>query len=165
MVIQERWENGIIAINIIDHLTMVFFTLGGYLSKLILNFVFLFAEYLVRLACAPRKWDFIKAKPRNIDATFIRSWYSGNIDIGSHQAPLNVIDILAILPYYFGFILEGMKDTLVVGRVGKVIHLLTEKVIKKQYNMLEHKLVGFAPCPSDENTSGLQGGSEQNCEF
>ena len=31
---------------------------------------------------------------------------------------------LAILPYYFGFVLEGMKDTLVVGRVGKVLRLV-----------------------------------------
>ena len=40
------------------------------------------------------------------------------------RSPLNVIDLLAILPYYFGFILEGMKDTLVVGRVGKVLRLV-----------------------------------------
>ena len=40
------------------------------------------------------------------------------------SAPLNVIDLLAILPYYFGFVLEGMKDTLVVGRVGKVLRLV-----------------------------------------
>ena len=38
--------------------------------------------------------------------------------------PLNFIDLLAILPYIFGFVLEGMKDTLVVGRVGKVLRLV-----------------------------------------
>ena len=31
---------------------------------------------------------------------------------------------MAILPYYLGFILKGMKDTMVVGRVGKVLRLV-----------------------------------------
>ena len=56
-------------------------------------------EYLTRLTCAPKKKEFL-------------------------LAPLNVIDLLAILPYYTGFVLEGMKDTLVVGRVGKVLRLV-----------------------------------------
>ena len=57
------------------------------------------AEYLIRFTCAPNKIPFVRS-------------------------PLNVIDLLAILPYYFGFVLEGMKDTLVVGRVGKVLRLV-----------------------------------------
>ena len=56
-------------------------------------------EFLTRFTCAPNKKEFL-------------------------LGPLNVIDLLAILPYYFGFVLEGMKDTLVVGRVGKVLRLV-----------------------------------------
>jgi len=94
---QERWENGILALNIIDHSTMVFFT----------------AEFLVRLLCSPRKLAFLKS-------------------------PLNIIDILAILPYYFGFILEGMKDTLVVGRVGKVLRLVRVMRILRVFKLVRH---------------------------
>ena len=64
-----------------------------------LTMAFFTLEFLVRFTCAPNKWSFLKG-------------------------PLNLIDILAILPYFFGFILEGMKDTLVVGRVGKVLRLV-----------------------------------------
>ena len=60
---------------------------------------FSYTELAVRFACAPNKLDFLKS-------------------------PLNVIDILAVFPYYLGFILKGMKDTLVVGRVGKVLRLV-----------------------------------------
>ena len=67
------------------------------------------------------------------------------------KAPLNVIDILAILPYYIGFILEGMKvgilgysphlecfvqDTLVVGRVGKVLRLVRVMRILRVFKVI-----------------------------
>ena len=54
---------------------------------------------MIRFTCAPKKLEFLKG-------------------------PLNVIDLLAILPYFFGFVLEGLKDTLIVGRVGKVLRLV-----------------------------------------
>ena len=41
-------------------------------------------EYFVRLACSPVKWEFFKA-------------------------PLNLVDLLAILPYFVSFIMEEMK--------------------------------------------------------
>jgi hypothetical protein len=41
-------------------------------------------EYFVRLACSPLKWEFFKA-------------------------PLNLVDLLAILPYFVSFIMEEMK--------------------------------------------------------
>jgi len=93
----ERWEEGILALGIIDHTTMVFFTL----------------EYIIRFTCAPEKLPFVRA-------------------------PLNVIDLLAILPYYFGFVLEGLKDTLVVGRVGKVLRLVRVMRILRVFKLVRH---------------------------
>ena len=66
--------------------------------------------------------------------------------IKNFQAPLNIIDLLAILPYFLGFLLEGFKvtigqtnkylkiqnttrnqtpqDSLMIGRAGKVLRLV-----------------------------------------
>merc|ERR1712012_429209 len=64
----ERWEEGILALRIVDELTMWFFTI----------------EYVTRFLCAPQKWIFFKA-------------------------PLNLVDLLAILPYFVSFVMEEMK--------------------------------------------------------
>ena len=98
----------------------------------------MFLEYGIRFSCAPRKWEFFKA-------------------------PLNVIDILAILPYYFGFILEGMKDTLVVGRVGKVLRLVRVMRILRVFKVtnviqllhLEYFLGTVLRCCLQQNTPTL----------
>jgi len=93
----ERWEKGIVALAVLDHLTMAFFTI----------------EFLTRFTCAPKKCQFLKSA-------------------------LNIIDLLAILPYYFGFVLEGMKDTLVVGRVGKVLRLVRVMRILRVFKLVRH---------------------------
>lgn len=93
----ERWEEGILALKIVDELTMWFFTL----------------EYLVRFLCAPRRWLFFKA-------------------------PLNLVDLLAILPYFVSFVMEELKDTLVIGRAGKVLRLVRVMRILRVFKLVRH---------------------------
>lgn len=93
----ERWEEGILILRVIDELTMWFFTL----------------EYLVRFACAPKKWLFFKG-------------------------PLNLIDLLAILPYFVSFVISEMKDTLVIGRAGKVLRLVRVMRILRVFKLVRH---------------------------
>jgi len=93
----ERWEEGILALKIIDELTMWFFTI----------------EYLMRFACSPQKWVFFKA-------------------------PLNLVDLLAILPYFVSFVMEEMKDTLVIGRAGKVLRLVRVMRILRVFKLVRH---------------------------
>jgi len=93
----EKWETGILVLKIIDHLTMAFFT----------------AEYVIRFACSPKKWTFLKA-------------------------PLNIIDLLAILPYFLGFLLEGFKDSLMIGRAGKVLRLVRVMRILRVFKLVRH---------------------------
>ena len=91
---------------------MAFFIIGENIY-IVFNFILIISilEYLTRLTCAPKKKEFL-------------------------LAPLNFIDLLAILPYIFGFVLEGMKDTLVVGRVGKVLRLVRVMRILRVFKVL-----------------------------
>jgi len=70
-------------------------------------------EYIVRFTCAPRKWRFFKA-------------------------PLNVVDLLAILPYFVSFVMEELKDTQVIGRAGKVIRLIRVMRILRVFKLVRH---------------------------
>ena len=77
----------------------------------------LLSEFITRFTCAPKKCEFLKSA-------------------------LNIIDLLAILPYFFGFVLEGMKDTLVVGRVGKVLRLVRVMRILRVFKVFMQE-IGF----------------------
>jgi hypothetical protein len=70
-------------------------------------------EYITRLACSPNKLDFVKA-------------------------PLNIIDLLAILPYFLSFAVEELKDTAVIGRTGKVFRLIRVMRILRVFKLVRH---------------------------
>jgi len=93
----ERWEKGIIALKIVDELTMWFFTF----------------EYLIRLVCSPNKLQFVKA-------------------------PLNIVDLLAILPYFLSFAVDELKETVVIGRTGKVLRLIRMMRILRVFKLVRH---------------------------
>jgi len=70
-------------------------------------------EYCTRLACSPNKVNFVKA-------------------------PLNVIDLLAILPYFLSFVVEEIKDTEFIGRTGKVFRLIRVMRILRVFKLVRH---------------------------
>ena len=58
--------------------------------------VFFTLEYLVRLICSPRTWAFFKK-------------------------PMNLVDLLAILPFYLSLALENLDDVDIIGKAGKQV--------------------------------------------
>ena len=49
--------------------------------------------------CAPRKWRFFKG-------------------------PMNLVDLLAIMPFYLSLFLAQLEDVLIIGKAGKIIRLI-----------------------------------------
>ncbi len=58
--------------------------------------VFFTLEYLIRLFCSPRTWVFFKR-------------------------PMNLVDLLAILPFYLSLALENLDDVDIIGKAGKQV--------------------------------------------
>ena len=79
------------------------------------NFVIIFfsLEYVMRLLVCPRKIKFLKK-------------------------PMNIIDILAIAPFYISLLLEGLEDFQIVGKTGKIIRLVRVMRILRIFKLVRH---------------------------
>lgn len=90
-------EQVIAAIVWVDAFTAVYFTI----------------EYVVRLACSPRKIKFF-------------------ID------PMNLVDLFAILPYFLSMVLEHLSEFHIIGKTGKVLRLVRVTRILRVFKLVRH---------------------------
>ena len=79
------------------------------------NFVIIFfsIEYVMRLIICPRKIKFLKQS-------------------------MNVIDILAIAPFYISLLLEGLEDFEIIGKTGKIVRLVRVMRILRIFKLVRH---------------------------
>ena len=50
-----------------------------------------------------------------------------------YKAPMNMIDFLAIVPFYLSLLLEGLEDFEIIGKAGKIIRLVKVGIIKNEF--------------------------------
>lgn len=77
------------------------------------TFIFFTLEYIVRLVCCPQKWIFFKET-------------------------MNLIDLITLLPFYFGLLLEGLEDYQTMGKAGKMLRLMKIMRIFRVYKLFRH---------------------------
>lgn len=79
------------------------------------NFVVIFftLEYFLRLVVSPRKCKFIKGA-------------------------MNLIDLLAIVPFYLSLLLEGLEDFEIIGKAGKIVRLIRVMRILRIFKLVRH---------------------------
>ena len=70
-------------------------------------------EYFMRLICSPVKWRF-----------FIKA--------------MNIVDFIALLPFFISMILEGLEDYQIIGKAGKIIRLMKVMRIFRVYKLFRH---------------------------
>ena len=86
-----------------------------FIIEIMDNFVVIFfaIEYMIRLVISPRKFKFIKQ-------------------------PMNVIDILAVIPFLISLLLEGLEDFEIIGKTGKIIRLVRVMRIMRLFKLVRH---------------------------
>ena len=63
------------------------------------------------------------------------------------KAPMNMIDFLAIVPFYLSLLLEGLEDFEIIGKAGKIIRLVKVTVVVRiifEHSSLVKKNAHFA---------------------
>ena len=75
--------------------------------------IFFSLEYLVRFVCSPRKLKF---------ATGL----------------MNLVDLMAIIPFYLSLLLEGLEDFEIIGKAGKIVRLVRIMRILRIYKLVRH---------------------------
>ena len=91
------------------------FPLILYIIELIDNFVVVYftIEYIIRLILCPQKIKFMKET-------------------------MNMIDVVAIIPFYLSLILEGLEDFQIIGKTGKIIRLVRVMRILRIFKLVRH---------------------------
>ena len=77
------------------------------------TFIFFTLEYVFRFICCPRKWIFFKET-------------------------MNMIDLVTLLPFYFGIVLEELQDYQTIGKAGKMLRLMKIMRIFRVYKLFRH---------------------------
>ena len=85
------------ALVVVDELAIFFFTL----------------EYLIRFACAPRKWVFFKN-------------------------PMNLVDLFSVLPFYLTLVMDRLEDMQIIGKAGKLVRLVRVLRIMRIFKLVRH---------------------------
>ena len=63
------------------------------------------------------------------------------------KAPMNMIDFLAIVPFYLSLLLEGLEDFEIIGKAGKIIRLVKVTLLVRivvEHSSLVKKNAHFA---------------------
>ena len=75
--------------------------------------IFFLVEYLIRLTTCPRKIKFFFGL-------------------------MNLIDFLALIPFFLSLLLEGLEDFEIVGKTGKIIRLIRVMRILRVFKLVRH---------------------------
>ena len=76
--------------------------------------VFFFTlEYAVRIICSPLKFKFMKT-------------------------PMNMVDFMAITPFYLAMLLEGLEDFKIIGKAGKIVRLVRVLRFLRIFKLVRH---------------------------
>ena len=87
-----------------------------FIIELLDNFVVIFftIEFAVRLIICPNKNRSSKVISTSSNSPVFRFL----------KEPMNMIDIVAICPFYISLLLEGLEDFQIIGKTGKIIRLV-----------------------------------------